>query len=67
MMETEKRIDVSQWFKGPVFEPLEDLKLFKKFFIEAGTLAGRTVSISLPRRCTLRVIRQTRSMTKGRS
>ena len=36
---TEKRIDVSQWFKGPVFEPLKDLKLFKKFFIEGGTLA----------------------------
>ena len=36
---TEKQIDVSQWFKGPVFEPLKDRKLFKKFFIEAGTLA----------------------------
>ncbi|MSP38926.1 MAG: DUF2442 domain-containing protein [Deltaproteobacteria bacterium] len=36
---TEKHIDVSQWFKGPVFEPLKDLKLFKKFFVEAGTLA----------------------------
>jgi hypothetical protein len=36
---TEKHIDVSQWFKGPVFEPLKDTKLFKKFFIEAGTLA----------------------------
>ena len=36
---TEKCIDVSQWFKGPVFEPLRDLKFFKKFFVEAGTLA----------------------------
>jgi len=36
---TEKQIDVSQWFKGPVFEALKDPKLFKKFFIEAGTLA----------------------------
>lgn len=36
---TEKRIDVSQWFKGPVFEPFKDLKLFKKFFVEGGTLA----------------------------
>jgi len=36
---TEKHIDVSQWFKGPVFEPLKDLRLFKKFFVEAGTLA----------------------------
>src|SRR6185503_7373464 len=30
--ETEERIDVSQWFKGPVFEPLKDPKRFKKFF-----------------------------------
>ena len=36
---TEKIIDVSQWFKGPVFEPLKDRKFFKKFFIEGGTLA----------------------------
>lgn len=36
---TEKRIDISQWFKGPVFETLKDQNVFKKFFIEAGTLA----------------------------
>ena len=36
---TEKRIDVSQWFKGPVFEPLRKKAYFKKFFIEAATLA----------------------------
>jgi len=35
---TEKSIDISQWFKGPVFEPLKDPKFFKRFFIEAGTL-----------------------------
>jgi len=37
--ETEKHIDVTQWFRGPVFEPLKDKKLFKKFFIDTGTLA----------------------------
>ena len=36
---TEKYIDISQWFKGPVFEPLKNLKFFKKFFVESGTLA----------------------------
>lgn len=36
---TEKHIDVSQWFKGPVFEPLKERKFFRKFFIEGGTLA----------------------------
>jgi hypothetical protein len=33
---TEKQIDVFQWFKGPVFEPLKDLK---EIFFEGGTLA----------------------------
>jgi Protein of unknown function (DUF2442) len=36
---TEKRIDISRWFKGPVFEPLKNVKFFKKFFIEGGTLS----------------------------
>jgi hypothetical protein len=36
---TEKRIDISQWFKGPVFKPLKNVKFFKKFFIEGGTLS----------------------------
>ena len=36
---TEKQIDVSQWFKGPVFESLKDPKIFKKLFIEGGTIA----------------------------
>jgi len=36
---TEKHIDISQWFKGPVFKPLRDPKFFAKFFVESGTLA----------------------------
>ena len=36
---TEKHVDVSQWFRGPVFKALKDSKFFKKFFIEGGTLA----------------------------
>ena len=36
---SEKHVDISQWFKGPVFKPLKDSKFFKKFFIEAGALA----------------------------
>jgi hypothetical protein len=36
---TEKNVDISKWFKGPVFEPLRNQRNFKKFFIEAGTLA----------------------------
>jgi hypothetical protein len=36
---TEKHIDISQWFKGPVFKPLKDPKFFAKFFLDGGTLA----------------------------
>lgn len=36
---TEKHIDISQWFRGPVFKPLKDTSFFKKFFVDAGTLA----------------------------
>jgi len=36
---TEKHVDISQWFKGPVFRPLRDPKFFAKFFVEGGTLA----------------------------
>jgi hypothetical protein len=36
---TRKQIDVSQWFKGPVFEPLRKKAYFKKFFVEAATVA----------------------------
>ena|SRR5436190_23679180 len=36
---TEKQIDISQWFKGPVFKALKDPKFFAKFFVEGGTLA----------------------------
>jgi hypothetical protein len=36
---TRKVIDVSQWFKGPVFEPLRNQTYFKKFFLDAPTIA----------------------------
>jgi hypothetical protein len=35
----ERHVDISQWFKGPVFKPLKDPKFFKSFFVEGGTLA----------------------------
>jgi hypothetical protein len=42
---TEKCIDVSQWFKGPVFEPLKDPKFFKSFLSKRGHSPGRMASI----------------------
>ena len=35
---TQKLIDVSQWFNGPVFEPLRKKAYFKKFFVEGATV-----------------------------
>ena len=40
---TEKHIDVSQWFKGPVFEPLKGPKLFKKSSSTPAHSLGRNV------------------------
>ena len=36
---TRKTVDVSQWFNGPVFEPLKSVPYFKKFFLEGATVA----------------------------
>jgi hypothetical protein len=32
-------IDFSPWLQGPVFEPLKDLKFFKRFFVDGGTVS----------------------------
>jgi hypothetical protein len=34
----EKTIDFSPWLRGLVFQPLRDVKLFKKFFVSGGTV-----------------------------
>jgi hypothetical protein len=36
---TVKHVDVSQWFNGPVFEPLKSKSYFKKFFVEGAAIA----------------------------
>jgi len=36
---TEKYVDISQWFKGPVFKSLKNPEIFAKFFVEGGTIA----------------------------
>jgi len=36
---SENVIDFSQWFAGPVFEPLKDVRYFQRFFIDGGTVA----------------------------
>jgi hypothetical protein len=35
---TQKLVDVSQWFRGPVFEPLKKKAYFKRFFVEGMTV-----------------------------
>jgi hypothetical protein len=34
----EGTVDFQDWLDGPVFEPLRDLGVFERFFIEAGTI-----------------------------
>ena len=36
---TRKVVDVSQWFRGPIFEPLRKKSYFKKFFMDPPTIA----------------------------
>jgi hypothetical protein len=36
---TRKVIDISRWFRGPVFKPLRNKSYFKRFFIDAATIA----------------------------
>ena len=35
----ESTVDFASWLEGPVFEPLKDVEYFKRFFLEAGTVA----------------------------
>jgi len=34
----EKVVDFSKWLRGPVFEPLRDVRRFKNFFLAGGTV-----------------------------
>jgi len=36
---SQKTIDFRRWMKGPVFEPLRDLKYFRRFFLDGWTIA----------------------------
>ena len=33
-----KTVDFSRWLRGPVFEPLREMRSFKKFFVAGGTV-----------------------------
>jgi Protein of unknown function (DUF2442) len=34
----ERTVDFSPWLRGPVFEPLREMREFKKFFVSGGTV-----------------------------
>src|SRR6266481_5894717 len=36
---TIKTVDFSEWLEGPVFEPLQDVAYFRRFFLEGGTVS----------------------------
>jgi Protein of unknown function (DUF2442) len=35
----EATVDFRRWLKGPVFEPLKNLKFFQRFFLDGWTVA----------------------------
>lgn len=35
----ESTVDFSDWLTGPVFEPLQELGYFQRFFLDGGTVA----------------------------
>lgn len=49
---SEKTIDFRRYLKGSVFEPLRDVKYFRRFFLDGWTVAWRTVRILPLRNCT---------------
>ena len=36
---TAETVDFSEWLEGPVFEPLQDVAYFRRFFLEGGTVS----------------------------
>ncbi len=49
---SEKTIDFRRYLKGLVFEPLNDVKYFQRFFLDGWTVACRTVWTLRLRNCT---------------
>lgn len=35
---TEGTVDFREWLEGPVFEPLQDVAYFRRFFLDGGTV-----------------------------
>ena len=35
---TAETVDFGEWLEGPVFEPLQDVAYFRRFFLEGGTI-----------------------------
>ena len=36
---TAETVDFSEWLEGPVFEPLQHVAYFRRFFLEGGTVS----------------------------
>ena len=36
---TTETVDFSEWLEGPIFEPLQDVAYFRRFFLEGGTIS----------------------------
>src|SRR5439155_2016082 len=36
---TTETVDFSEWLKGPIFKPLQDVAYFRRFFLDGGTVS----------------------------
>ena len=61
---TVETVDFSEWLEGPVFEPLQDVAYFRRFFLEGGTICWPNGADIAPETLYEAAIRKKRSNKK---
>lgn len=57
---TEGTVSFHRWLKGPVFEPLQDVDYFRRFFVDGGTVAWPNGADIAPETLYRAAVQQTR-------
>jgi hypothetical protein len=57
---TKGTVNFRRWLEGPVFEPLQDLDYFRRFFVDGGTVAWPNGADIAPETLFAAVARQPR-------